>query len=270
MTTVSTARPVSVDELRRAYHAVQAGAFRRHHHGAPPPPVAAWTPESPVLTVVGASSGSGASTVALAVATAAGTSRLLECASTTAAGLTAAATAELGRDGAGWVLGSRGPVRIERVADTLHGPDQVPTPTTPTPGQRCDLLVVDVAWELGVVTTSHGWLPALLHTPGPVVLTASATVPGLRRLQAALDLLHPTRPVVALGGPSGRSRPREVRAALGLLTRTGDLGERVVDIPVDARLRTCGVDSQPLPRSLLRAAEALLTLTSLTRKDPTS
>ena len=246
---------------------MQAGTFRRHHRGTPP--TAAWTPASPVLAVVGASSGSGASTVALAVATAAGTTRLLECASTTAAGLTAAATAELGRDDAGWVLGTRGPVRIERVADTLHGPHEVPTPT---PGQRCDLLVVDVAWELGAVLTGHGWLTTLLDNDagGAVVLTASATVPGLRRLETALDLLRPSRPVVALGGPSGRSHPRQVRAALGLLTRTHDLEGRVVDVPVDSHLRTCGVDSQPLPRSVLRAAEALLALTSLDRKDPTS
>ena len=131
MTTVTNARPVAVDELKRAYLAVQAGTFRRHRHGTPP--TAAWTPASPVLAVVGASSGSGASTVALALATAAGTTRLLECASTAAAGLTAAATAELGRDGAGWILGTRGPVRIERVADTLHGPHEVPHPT---PGER--------------------------------------------------------------------------------------------------------------------------------------
>ena len=75
---------------------------------------------------------------------------------------------------------------------------------------------------------------------------------------------------MALGGPSGRSHPRQVRAALGLLTRTHDLEGRVVDVPVDSHLRTCGVDSQPLPRSVLRAAEALLALTSLDRKDPTS
>ena len=265
MTTVTNARPVAVDELKRAYLAVQAGTFRRHRHGTPP--TAAWTPASPVLAVVGASSGSGASTVALALATAAGTTRLLECASTAAAGLTAAATAELGRDGAGWILGTRGPVRIERVADTLHGPHEVPHPT---PGDGCDLLVVDVAWELGAVLTGRGWLTTLLDEAGAVVLTASATVPGLRRLETALDLLRPSRPVVALGGPSGRSRPREVRAALGLLRRNHDLDDRVVEVPVDSRLRTCGVDSQPLPRSVLRAAEALLARTDLHRKDPTS
>ena len=93
-------------------------------------------------------------------------------------------------------------MRIERVADTLHGPHEVPTPT---PGQRCDLLVVDVAWELGAVLAGHGWLTDLLETtPAPVVVTASATVPGLRRLETALDLLRPS--------PPGRGAGRAVRA----------------------------------------------------------
>jgi len=263
MTTATTARPVSVDELKRAYQAVQAGAFRRRQ---PSPPSARWSPAHPVLAVVGASSGSGASTVALALATAAGASRLLECATSTAAGLTAAATAELGRDRTGWILGSRGPVRIERVGDALQGPDEVPTPPA---GDGCDLLVVDVAWELGAVLAGHGWLTDLLdHNLAVVVVTATATVPGLRRLDGALDLLHPTRPIVAMGGPAGRSHPRQVKAALTALARTHDLADRVVDVPVDAHLRTCGVDSRPLPRSLLLAAEALLARTDLHRKDP--
>ena len=150
--------------------------------------------------------------MALALATAAGTTRVLETASTTAAGLTAAATAELGRDGAGWILGSRGLVRIERVGDILHGPEEVPTPT---PGPECDLLVVDIAWEVGAVLSGHGWLTTLLDCAGPVVLTASATLPGLRRLDSALSLLRPNRPVVALGGsvravtPTGGQRRPE-------------------------------------------------------------
>lgn len=265
MTAITPARPVAVDELKRAYHAVQAGTFRRRHPSTPPR--ATWTPASPVLAVIGASSGSGASTVALALATAAGTTRVLETASPTAAGLTAAATAELGRDGAGWILGSRGLVRIERVGDTLFGPEEIPTPT---PGPECDLLVVDIAWEVGAVLSGHGWLTTLLESAGPVVLTASATLPGLRRLDSALRLLRRNRPVVALGGSCGRSHPREVSSALALLVRNHDLHDRVVQVPVDSHLRTCGVDSRPLPRSVLRTAEALLARTRLEPKDVTS
>ena len=46
--------------------------------------------------------------------------------------------------------------------------------------------------------------------------------------------------------------------------------DRVVQVPVDSHLRTCGVDSRPLPRSVLRAAQALLARTRLEPKDATS
>ena len=265
MTAVTSTRPVGVDELKRAYRAVQAGTFRRGHH----PNVRSlwWSPTTPVLAVVGACAGSGASTLALALGTAAGSARVLECASPTAAGLTAAATAELGRDPAGWVRGTRDAVLIERPADTLGGPHEVPHPC---PSGDPTLVVVDVAWELGTVLAGHGWLTDLLDGPGPVVVTAPATVPGLRRLDTALGMLNHAHPVVALMGPRRRALPRPVTSALAALSRTHDLTGRVIHVPADTRLRTRGVDSNPLPPALLRAAIELLTLTDLTRRDHTS
>lgn len=265
MTAVTSTRPVGVDELKRAYRAVQAGTFRRGHHSTRPSP--RWSATGPVLTVVGSCAGSGASTLALALATAAGTARVLECSTPTAAGLTAAATAELGRDPVGWVRGTRGTVLLERPADTLGGPHEVPHPR---PGDDSVLVVIDVAWELGTVLAGHGWLTDLLEGPGPVVVTAPATVPGLRRLDTALGMLTHAHPVVALVGPRRRTLPRPVTSALAALCRTHDLTGRVVHVPADTRLRTRGVDSTPLPSSLLRAATELLALTDLTRRDHTS
>jgi len=265
MTAVTSTRPVGVDELKRAYRAVQAGTFRRGYQPNVRSP--RWSPTGPVLAVVGACSGSGASTLALALGTAAETARVVECASPTAAGLTAAATAELGRDPGGWVRGTRDAVLIERPADSLGGPHEVPHPS---PGGDDALVVVDVAWELGTVLAGHGWLTDLLENPGPVVITAPATVPGLRRLDAALAMLEHAHPVVALVGPRRRALPRPVTSALTALSRTHDLTGRLVHVPADARLRTRGVDSTPLPPALLRAATELLTLTDLTRRDHTS
>ena len=185
----------------------------------------------------------------------------------TAAGLTAAATAELGRDPGGWVRGTRDAVLIERPADSLGGPHEVPHPR---PRGDDALVVVDVAWELGTVLAGHGWLTDLLEDPGPVVVTAPATVPGLRRLDTALAMLAHAHPVVALLGPRRRALPRPVTSALTALCRTHDLAGRLVHVPADTRLRTRGVDSTPLPPALLRAATELLTLTDLTRRDHTS
>lgn len=265
MTTLTSTRPVGVDELKRAYRAVQAGTFRRGHHQPRPSP--RWIPSAPVLAVVGASGGSGASTLALALATAAGTARVVQCASPTAAGLTAAATAELGRDPGGWVRGTRDAVLLERPAEVLGGPHEVPHPR---PGMGDGLVVVDVAWELGTVLAGHGWLTDLLEGPGPVVLVAAPTVPGLRRLDTALGLLAHGHPVVALVGPRRRALPRPVASAMRALSRAHDLTGRVVDVPADAHLRTCGVDSTPLPPGLLLAATELLTLTDLIRRDNAS
>ena len=109
--TAQAMRPVGVDELRRAWLAVQAGDFRRPHPKqravAPASPAASveWTPASDelVIPVVGAAGSCGATTVALALATAAkGRARVVECASASLSGLAAASTAELGADDHGW------------------------------------------------------------------------------------------------------------------------------------------------------------------------
>jgi hypothetical protein len=193
-------RPVGVDELLRAHRSLMAGDFRRH----PPRSHTGWNPAEPILPVVGAAGGTGASTLALALATAAG-GRVVECASPIASGLVAAPIAELGRHDSGWLQGTRDTVLIERPAALLTALAHLPAPTTPN--DTPPLTVVDVAWELGHVLAAPSWVADLLRHSPTVVVTATATIPGLRRLEAALAMLAHTRAVAAVLGPR-RTKPQ--------------------------------------------------------------
>ena len=257
MTTTAT-RPVSVDELRRAYMAMTAGDFRP---GRPRQATAdRWAQQGPLVPVVGACPGSGASTLVLALATAAGTARIVECAPAETAGLVAATTAELGRDRHGWMRGCRDEVMIERPSRSVHSPGEVPTPAvTDSP-----LVLVDVAWGIEFVLDSAGWLGDLLRRPAPVVVTAVPTVPGLRRLDAVLHRLN--RPVVAVVTPARGRLPKQVVRALDDLRHTHQLADRIVPVPLDPHLRTRGPDSSQLPQPVVRAAAQVLKI-ALDRKD---
>ena len=71
----------------------------------------------------------GATTFALALATAANTdARVVECSSATTSGLAAASTAELGAHPSGWVQGSRGDVLLQRTGVALASVHDVPSP----------------------------------------------------------------------------------------------------------------------------------------------
>ncbi len=242
------ARMVPLEELRRAWAALQAGTFRPRTFlpppapaamsrtgtahalieppGAPPvlpntgPPAtqgAAWVPAAgeQVLPVVGCGGSCGASTTAIALATAALTAgpgswetgdeslrvgrtggwdaaRVVHCGSLTTSGLAAASTAELGRDDSGWWRGTRGDVVLERGDGYRAGPHTVPAPCPtpgPVPGTGSRLTVLDVGWDLEHVIRHPSWLRTALGTASHVVLATTATVPGLRQLEVHLDLL---------------------------------------------------------------------------------
>ena len=120
---------VSVDELKRAWSALQAGRFRTRagairEPGQPAPPPAGnrWEPGlgERVLPVIGCVGSCGASTIALALAgSAAFPARVVECSSVTASGLVAASTAELGLHESGWTRGTRDGVLLERASKVL-------------------------------------------------------------------------------------------------------------------------------------------------------
>jgi hypothetical protein len=251
-------RPVSVDELVRAHHAVLAGQFRRHRT---PSLHSVWDPAGPVLPVLGAGGGTGATTVALALATAAGAGRVVECAPPGASGLTAAPTAELGAHPSGWVRGSRDVVLVERVAQPVLSPGQVPVPSPP----RVEpvLTVVDVGWDLRAVQAASSWLTDLVAAAPVLVLTTSATIPGLRRLETTLALLPPAQQAVAaVLGPPRRKWPRALIASAGPGTHALLRADRVAQVPFDATLATRGIDTAALPTALLAAAGRLLALTT--------
>jgi hypothetical protein len=266
MTAAVDTRPaVSVAELQRAWRAVQLGQFRRTVQGDNPATQLprgrsepSWTPsgEERVLPVVRCASAYGATTFALALATAADTgARLVECSSATTSGLAAASTAELGAHPSGWVQGSRGDVLLQRTGVALQSVHDVPSPM---PAEKSTLTVLDVGWELGQVLNTPSWLAAQLRQAAAVIVVTCATVPGLRHLEGALALLHITRTVVAVVGPPRKRWPKPVQHSAGSLTRAADHGGRLVVIPWDRRLAVAGLDSTPLPEALLDAAAAVL------------
>ena len=107
-------------------------------------------------------------------------------------------------------------------------------------------------------------------------LAATATVPGLRRLEAALAMLRntgsPGTAVAAVLGPARRKWPRAVAHSTGPLTTALADAQRLVVVPTDPKLAKSGLDGDPLPARLLEAATRLLHLTDVVPawKDPQS
>lgn len=241
----------SVAELRDAWRALEAGEFEpgtRRPGRTPTRGSGSWTPASGerAVAVVGCAGGVGASTVALALPTATDApARVVECCPPQASGFPAAATAELGVDGA-WRRGSRGGVLLERRTDA--------DPALPVPAASAvKWTFVDAGWPL-LSDPAATWLASLLRTEVEVVLVTNATVPGLRRLESCAAILGRDALGVVVGPPIKRwPRPVQV-AASGL-----PAGLRLVDFPLDPRLQVTGLTPDPLPASLLKAAQSILT-----------
>lgn len=255
----------TVAELKRAWRAVESGVFRDPAATPLNPNAVAWTPEpgEQVLPVVGAHGQSGASTLSLALATASAPARVVECAVPDRCGLVAAPTAELGDYDGNWTRGLRGDVLVERVARDVAGCTDLPRPSVVDRISR--LTVVDVSCDPRVVLASGSWLAEVLTMSPAVLVTSTASVPGLRRLEMTLGLLdRPDACRVALLGPARRKWPRGLASTFGPLTRAMDRQGRVIAIPIDPALRLSGVDSRPLPPALLAAAEQVLRSTPTT------
>ena len=132
---------VSVDELKRAWSAVQAGRFRTGtgatrdlREPASPPDGKGWEPGQGerVLPVLGCAGSCGASTISLALAGAAALpARVVECSSVTASGLVAASTAELGLHESGCTRGTRDGVLLERASNVLVSREEDPGRAVP-------------------------------------------------------------------------------------------------------------------------------------------
>jgi hypothetical protein len=184
--------------------------------------------------------------------------RVVECTSVTASGLVAASTAELGLHESGWTRGTRDGVLLERASNVLVSIQEVPTPSVPD--RIIALTVLDVGWEIGQVLTTPAWLGEQVRSADLVILVTTATVPGLRRLEGALELLAGTSTCAAVIGPKRKKWPRAAEYSAGPRIRALDQAGRLVDVPQDRALAIAGLDATPLPTPLLEAASTLLRL----------
>jgi hypothetical protein len=256
-----TVAPVTVTELQAALRAAWAGEFAAGsmYWSTPafsPQTGPCWALSGQVVMVVGCHGGAGASTVALAVAEAAGESgrsvRLLDCASAERSGLLTAVDAELGVE-PGWRRGRRARLPIDRVAGVLASAADVPAPPDEPLGP-VEVTVVDSGWgTTGVLSGGSGL--AQVAESAAVVLVARATVPGFRQLEQAMALCCQD-PVVAVQGPTRQDR--SVHATAGPLLLAAQAAGQVVSVPSNRRLASAGISSAPLPQGVLEAGRQLL------------
>ncbi len=267
MSAQTSSRPVGVDELKRAWHAVNVGEFRASTGKGPRGRGAInednWSPAAGehALAVIGCAGSVGASTVALAVAlTAAAPVRVIECCSVTASGLAAASTAELGLHPTGWRQGKRDHVLLERASEVLAGVNEVPLPTEAE--NETQLTILDIGWEAGQLLATNCWLAEAVRTADQLVLVTTATVPGMRRAGVAMDLLanhwQPEQIALAVRGRRRKKWPRGLEHAGGPAVRGALVADRCVEIPEDRELAVNGLDSRPVPAPLISAARQLL------------
>lgn len=249
---------VAVDDLRRAYNAAVSGAFRPHPRPTPSEPSLGqptWVPAAgEQLVLVAGCGGTGASTVAVGLAEAAGDARVVECCTVASSGLAAASQAELGTTGVGWVQGTRGGVLLERRSDRIANPSDLPAPTV----SDRRVTVLDSSWDLDVVLASPGWLGEMARTLPQVVVVARPTVPSVRRLEAAIGLVGVDRATAVLVG-ADRRIPKLVEQAWGGLTRQLRRDGRLVLLPFDAGLAVAGLSPDRLPARFSAGCVSLFT-----------
>lgn len=262
---MSSQRQVAVAELKRAWRAVQDGAFhdQQPYAAQPGPPEALLSAGGRVIPVLGCGGGVGASTTALALALATDAPcRLIDAAAPAASGLAGASTAELGERVPGWTHGTREQAFIERATEHARAAGTVPVPQSGD--DDFDAIVIDLARSPETLLGRASWLRDIVLGGDGLVLVAAATVPGMRRLESSLTLLaqhrDPSRTVAAVLGPRPSRWPPPIRHGLGPQARRLEQQGRVVALPFDRRLAVAGVDTTPLPAPLLAAAAQVLDL----------
>lgn len=248
--------PVAIDELRAAYRAVQEGVFRTVTvpvaQAAPaktsPEGQAVWEPSGRVLLVAGCMGSAGASTIALALATSAGDARVVECCTVASSGLCGATSAELGTVN-GWVSGRRDLVVIERRGDRIASLANMPIPA---PSGK-PITVLDSSFDIDVLAADDGWLGEVFRTAPLVVLVTRGTLPGLRRLDAAVELAGAERSVAVVIGV-GKRWPKALAQALTPALRRLRTADRLVSVPTASVLALGGLTPDPLPTAVMAAA----------------
>lgn len=248
-TVTATGRPdlagVSLRELRDAWDALERGAFAA--------PRIDWSAARVDVAVVGAHSASGATTLAVAIADAHGHGHVLELASPARSGLVAAGRAEYGEITPGWRRTERDHVVLDYLAGAAA---HIPAPA-PVSGDA--LLIVDLAALATAGDGAHGTAAEVLDRAGAVVLTATATVPGMRGLQVALDRVPDPAVIAVTGPPRKRWHPAVTAACPAAALDLAGQG-RLLILPPHPGLAVTGLTPDPLPAPLLAAAHDLLRL----------
>jgi len=256
------ARLLSVAELQGALRAARTPATVTAARN-PQPPSLTLGRVGPWVAVLGAHGGSGASTVALALADAAAAHghvvRLMACAVPARSGMLAVTTVELGvSDDGHWRSGRRGAhLTVDRFSGSRL--DTAGRPTVDRTGVTGSFTVVDVDGDADGLG-QDGWLSLACA----VVLVFRVTVPGVQQADRILRELEgtvgPGRPAcLVLGAAVGPRRwPGPVMSSAGPLLQRRRSDGLVVTIPVDRQLEVMGLTSSELPKAVLRSAEALL------------
>ncbi len=206
------------------------------------------------VLVVGAHPGAGTSVVALALAEVLGMTdptsgvdgvRLVDATGDGASGLAGAAQREIGGRDDRWRIGRRGAIDIWWPAAPRISMRELPEIILSGTGP----LVVDAGWSdrQGIGAERFG----ALFAASRVMVVCRASVPGVRRVELALEGL-PGRPVVAAVG--ARRWPAAVVASWGPRLAQAVSEDRAVLIPSVRRVEVNGIDSEALPRSITGAA----------------
>lgn len=231
-----------VEQLRAAWTLIADGWVG--------PPSQVWRPAEVTVLVAGCHGGAGASTVAVAIATATdGPARVVECADPARSGLAGAATAEFGVTGdGGWAVGTRDQVTLCR---RLTDPRCLPPPP-----EGALVTVVD-AGAPGVPRPP--WLREWAAAgPGVVVLVTTASTYGMRHLEVtaeSLPAMDPAALVVAVRGPDVRRWPKGL--PVGPVAAGAREAGRLVVVPQEKPLTWAGLETGPVPGGLLAAAREI-------------
>jgi len=283
---VSGASGVTVQELQLAWGALCSGQFRADPHQAQRHPGrlvvntvgGAGLVGEPVL-VVGAHGWAGASTASLLIAEAAAGRgervRVLDLAAPARSGLAAGSVTEQGVDATGrWRQGSRGAVAVQRLANPVTWLGAVPLPLAVP---AATVSVVDVGWPVTDLLelaergqAERHWLAALVPAAA-LVVTARATIPGLRHAEATVGALSALRGgrhriVLALLGPGTPTRTLTAWAEDAVAAAHRD--QLLVPVRECSGLNRTGLTPAALPRVLQPAGERLLHLTLQTPNGP--
>ena len=250
----------AVDELKRAWHAVTVRRLPHRHRtrgaarGRGPRPRDRRGSRQPASTPSRSSAAPARSAPAPSPWPPASPppvrSGSSSAARSTASGLAAASTAELGLHPTDWRQGKRDHVLLERPARCW--PTSTRCPCRPRPRHETQLTILDVGWEAGQLLATDCWLAdGRPRPPTRSSWSPPATIPGMRRLGVALDLLsthwQPEQIAVAVRRPAPQEVAPRTRARRRPAVRRALDADRCVEIPEDRELAVNGLDSRPIP-----------------------